>query len=141
MTQNQRPPKNSSSKAAMSAGGSSHHHVDTSNPHPLCSNQQKNKPGQKIQKCSLSQILPASQNFVTSWCTTVLFSTSLAGYTSLNTSQAAANNFKACEVMFENKQMFCYTMFAPVELLHNGYEQQPSNQGDHNSSVMRGGVR
>jgi hypothetical protein len=32
----------------------------------------------------LSQTLPVSQNFVTSWCTVVLFGTSLSGYTLLH---------------------------------------------------------
>jgi hypothetical protein len=43
----------------------------------------------------LSQTLPASQNVTSSWCIVVLFSTSLSGYTLLNASETAENDFYA----------------------------------------------
>jgi hypothetical protein len=39
------------------------------------------------------QLPPAFRNFVTSWCTVVLFGISLSGYALLNASRTAADNF------------------------------------------------
>jgi hypothetical protein len=38
--------------------------------------------------------------------------------------------------MFENEHTFSSRMFASAQLLHNWHEQQPSSQGDFDSSVM-----
>jgi hypothetical protein len=61
----------------------------------------------------------------------------LSGDALLNASRKAANNYDAkfCSRM-NIHSAHEYTTFAPAQLLHNWHEQQPSNQGNLDLSVM-----
>jgi hypothetical protein len=82
------------------------------------------------------QTLPVSRNVVTSRCIVVLFGTSLSGYTLLNASRTAANDFgwKQCSRM-NTRSAREYTVFAATQLLLKWREQWPSNKGDLDSNV------
>jgi hypothetical protein len=76
-------------------------------------------------------VFRATLRSVTSQCIVVLFGTSLSGYTLLNVSRTAANDFdaKQCSRM-NTRSTLEYTMFAPAQLLRNLREQRLSHKGE-----------
>jgi hypothetical protein len=87
--------------------------------------------------CFLSQTLAMSQNGY-QLSIVALFGTFLSGFTLLNASRTAANNFKEkkCLRMNTCSAHEC-TMFAPAQLLRSWCEQRPSNKNDLGSSDMQ----